>query len=304
MRLDLSKKDSCPFQKATAFDKRLKLFLWGEYGTFKTPLALQFPNPAVIDLEGGTDHYRNQFNFDLLKATAPDDIMEAVDWLLVNPHPYRTLVIDPVTIYWDALQRKWADIFLKRKKGGAGYKIDFYELQPNDWRYIKGELNTLLRKLVALDMNIIVTARQKTRYKEGAFMEAIGETFDGDKSLPYMFDTIVHTFLGDDEEPMGKCLRDRTRTLSKEPFKLAYTFFEKLFGEDALTREAKPITFATKEEKAKITEYIEKLGLSEEKVKQRLATYGATTLDDLTEDNAKLIIEKLEKALKKENDNA
>ena len=34
-------------------------------------------------------------------------------------------------------------------------------------------------------MNVIITARQKTQYADSGFMRAIGETFDGEKSLPY-----------------------------------------------------------------------------------------------------------------------
>ena len=46
-----------PFQPAASSDRRLKLLLWGDSGVGKTTLALQFPHPAVIDLEGGTEHY-------------------------------------------------------------------------------------------------------------------------------------------------------------------------------------------------------------------------------------------------------
>jgi hypothetical protein len=55
IRVDSSKKnkDASPFQKAKSLDRRLKLFLWGDSGVGKTTLALQFPRPVVIDLEGG-----------------------------------------------------------------------------------------------------------------------------------------------------------------------------------------------------------------------------------------------------------
>ena len=106
--------------------------------------------------------------------------MEAVQWLLTNAHSYRTLIIDPITIYWDALQKKWSDIFLKRNKGSKGYRFEFYDLQPRDWMTIKAEFKELIRKLIALDMNVIVTARQKVQYaKDSALKGALAALRDG-----------------------------------------------------------------------------------------------------------------------------
>ena len=104
VRLDFSKKGiASPFQKAVSVEKRLKLFLWGDSGVGKTTLALQFPKPVVIDMEGGADLYGDDFKFDVLKAVTADQVADAVDWLRENSHDYRTLILDPVTVYWDAL---------------------------------------------------------------------------------------------------------------------------------------------------------------------------------------------------------
>lgn len=292
------KKEVSPFQKAKALKKRLKLFLWGDTGVGKSVTSLQFPSPVVIDLEGGTDLYGEDFSFDVLKASTADEVMEAVDWLHTNEHDYRTLVIDPITIYWEALQQKWSDIFLKRNKGSKGYKYEFYDLQPRDWQTLKSEFKTLIRKLLALDMNVIVTAREKTKYKEGSFMVAMGETFDGEKSLPYMFDTIVRMYVDDKGRYMGHCLKDRSNKLSKEPFECSYAVFEGLFGKRDLNRKAKPLELASKKQKELIRLNLEKFNLSPDQVTERLAAYGAESLEDLTAENAAVIIGKFEEALK------
>ncbi len=232
MHLDFGRKRDrkWPFQKASTLEKRLKLFLWGDSGVGKTTLALQFPKPVVIDMEGGTDLYGDAFDFEVLRATTADEVMEAVDWLLQNRHEHRTLVIDPITIYWDALQKKWSDIFLKRNKGSKGYRYEFYDLQPRDWMTVKAEFKELIRKLIALDMNVTVTARQKVQYADGAPMKAIGETFDGEKSLPYLFDTIVRLWRDPQGRFMGTGLKDRSNELGKEDFAAAYAVFEGVFG--------------------------------------------------------------------------
>jgi hypothetical protein len=285
-----------PFQKARTLEKRLKLFLWGDSGVGKTTLALQFPKPVMIDMEGGADLYGDAFDFEVLRATTADEIAEAVDWLLGNRHDHRTLVIDPITIYWDALQKKWSDIFLKRNKGSKGYRYEFYDLQPRDWMTIKAEFKELVRKLIALDMNVVVTAREKTKYKEGQFMVAAGETFDGEKSLPYLFDTIVRLHRDPGGRFMGTCIKDRSNKMPKDDFPVSYPLFEGLFGKEALARKAKPLAMATEEQKKAIAGFIERFNIPPEQAVKRLAAYGADGLDALTRENADLILRKFQAA--------
>ena len=286
-----------PFHQATSLSKRLKLFLWGDSGVGKTTLSLQFPAPVLIDLEGGADPYGGTFDFHVLRASTADEVAGAVRWLLANEHPYRTLIIDPITVYWDALQKKWSDIFLRRNKGSKGYRFEFYDLQPRDWMTIKSEFKELIRLLIALDMNVIVTARQKVQYADGGFMKAIGETFDGEKSLPYLFDTIVRLSRDAPSRFMGQCLKDRTNRLPAEPFESSYAVFEQAFGTETLSREAHPITSVSVEQLEQLRTCIDALGLTSAHVTKCLAAYGATRLDDLTADTARTILTKLETAL-------
>lgn len=287
------KSATSPFQPAKTQDRRLKLFLWGDSGVGKTTLALQFPSPAVIDLEGGTELYGEAFSFEVLPASSADEVTAAVEWLLGHRHPYRTLIIDPITIYWDALQRKWSDIFLKRNKKSAGFKGEFYDLQPRDWMTIKAEFKEFVRKLIALDMNIIVTARAKTQYADSGFMKAIGETFDGEKSLPYLFDTILRLYR-EEGKFMGECLKDRNHKLPTGEFEVSINTFEKVFGKRTLNKKAKPTAKATTAQKKEIREFCRALGLTRAVVYKRLAAYGATSLDDLSRENAEIILGKLQ----------
>ena len=298
IHVDFSKKgqDGSPFQKARSLDKRLKLFLWGDSGVGKTTLALKFPKPVVIDLEGGTDLYGESFEFDILRTSTADEVMEAVQWLLTHRHSYRTLVIDPITVYWDALQKKWSDVFLRRNKGSKGYKFEFYDLQPRDWMTVKAEFKDLIRKLIALDMNVIVTARQKVQYADGAFMKASGETFDGEKSLPYLFDTIVRLSRDEKGRFLGECLKDRSNKLPLGEFECSFVRFEELFGKKTLARKARSTALVTEEQKRQIHEHLARFEMTPEQIGRRLAAYGADSLDDLTEENARVILTKFESA--------
>jgi len=283
---------STPFRTASQHGRRLKLLLWGDSGAGKTTLALRFPGCVVIDLEGGTELYGGAFQFDVLKATTADELMAAVDWLLTHPHEYRTLVIDPITVYWDALQAKWGRIFLQRNKGGKGHHGEFYELQPRDWTTLKAEFKELVRKLIALDMNVIVTARQKAQYADSGFMRVIGETFDGEKSLPYLFDTILHLTRDADGRFMAANMKDRSNTLPVGKFEVSYTLLERCLGVDDLARPAALPALATSAQIDQLRHFVAASGMKPEAVAERLRAYGADSLESLTEANAQLIIDK------------
>ena len=278
--------------------------MYGDCGSGKTTTALQFPRPVVIDLEGGTDHYGSAFQFDVQKATEADEIVAAVDWLLVNPHPYRTLVIDPITLFWDSLQRKWSQIFLKRNKGSKGHRFEYYDLQPRDWQTVKAEFKEFVRKLIQLDMNVIVTARQKPLYSDGAFMKVIGDTFDGEKSLPYLFDTIIRLSRDDQGRFLGHCLKDRSNSLPVGEFEISYPILEGYFGRETLDREAVPLKLATEEQVTAIRHFIDASGIEQQAVQRRLAAYGADSVESLTEENAARIIQKFQQAAASDSDAA
>jgi hypothetical protein len=145
-------------------------------------------------------------------------------------------------------------------------------------------------------MNVIVTARQKVQYADGAFMRAVGETFDGEKSLPYLFDVVVHLSRDDKGRFLGECTKDRSNKLPTGQFEVSYAVFEKLLDKDNLERPARPTQLATEEQKALIQEHITRLGMTPEQVHERLQAYGAEGLADLPEHSARTILQKLDAA--------
>ena len=95
---------------------------------------------------------------------------------------------------------------------------------------IKAECKELIRKLIALDMNVIVTARQKALYADAGFMRAIGETFDGEKSLPYLFDSILRLYRDDNGRFMAENLKDRSDKLPRGQFEVSYDRLERAWA--------------------------------------------------------------------------
>lgn len=178
------------FEKPKKENKRWKGLIYGTSGVRKTRFALSLPKPVSIDMEKGTVNYTEEYDYQVLHTTSADGVMDATDFLLTQKHDFATVIYDPITIYWSALQKKWTDIFFevnrKASKKGAGFKGDYYELQVGDWGVIKAEFKQFLRKISLLDMNVVFTAHEKAEYEDGAFMKKTGEYLpDCEKSIPY-----------------------------------------------------------------------------------------------------------------------
>lgn len=270
--------------------KRLKMLIYGDTGTGKTRLSLAFPKPFVIDMEGGSDWYVDEFDAKVQHATTPEEILPVLEKLNTSDHEFRTLVIDPITVYWEALQKKWSDIFLERNKGGKGYKHDYYDLQMRDWGTIKSELKDMFRRLTSLDMNVIIVAREKALYNQS--MSVIGRTFDGPKGTDYWADVVVQAVReGDHYTAMVE--KDRTNKLPRE-FPMDIEVFAKAYG-DLLGMKSTPVAPARDEQLDTIVTLCTERDVSSDNFKRALAKYGVEDMHELSERQADDIIAKLEK---------
>src|SRR6185312_5743301 len=165
-------------KKPEAVQRRLKLFMFGPAGVGKTTAAIQFPHSYIIDAERGTENYDKLITASGSAVYQTSDINEViaeVKALLTERHAFKTLVIDPITtIYNDLLEK------CELKVG-------------TDFGRHYGEANKAMKRLanliLALDMNVVVTAHAKTEY--GPNLAKLGYTFDGWRQLDYWFDLVV-----------------------------------------------------------------------------------------------------------------
>ena len=219
-------------------------------------------------------------------------------------------------MYWELLQDK----HLKRlrvKKGNPNYT-----LQPLDYKLIKSELKGFINKLLAVDLNIIATARTKPEYAndQGEFMKVIGNKPDGPKELPYLFDVVLELTKGSDNVRFAKVIKDRTNSLPEEGFEFTYQKMVEYFGLKNLEREPVAlrglqeldrmlnrntiVVFQDKEVKTAgvtgvtlvaITDAMD--GMDENKIKEKLNDdYSVQSLLDLREDEAQLFLKDLKSA--------
>src|SRR5689334_1290781 len=165
-------------RKPQAVNKRLKLFMFGPAGVGKTTAAIQFPNSYIIDCEKGTENYDRLVATSgsvVFQTTDMHDVIQEVKSLLTEKHDFRTLVIDPITpVYNDLLEKCEARV-------GSDFGRHYGAANK--------EMKRLANLIMALDMNVVITAHAKKEYCDN--LRVLGQTFDGWRQLDYWFDLVV-----------------------------------------------------------------------------------------------------------------
>lgn len=258
------------FRPAKPSNRRHKILIWGLSGSAKTKSALEFPQCAYIDNHGSAEKYESAYPQHLFFGSASepptsDNTMAAVTFLLSDPGDRRTLALDDITTYWDQVQGKWSKLFLSRLPKSPGHHAEFYTFQPSDWQHPKRELRSLIRRMIALDMNVVVIARAQKEYAgTGAdFMKVVGEIFAGEKNMVYEFDyvfqfvyeegkykAIVHKQrVSPGEKPMPAYFEFCINEQGKSTF---YDEFSKYVDKERLNQEPHQVTDPVKGEGAEV----------------------------------------------------
>lgn len=284
-------------QPPEKLQRRLKLFMYGEPGVGKTMASIQFPNAYIIDGERGTDHYGDvirQANSVVLHTTSHNEVVDQLRGLLSEEHPYRTLVIDPIsTIYSDLLDES------EQRVGNMNAR-HFGEAQ----KYMKRTANLM----TALDMNIVVTAHAKPEY--GPNMARLGNTFDGWRRLPYVFDVVVELMKQGTPGAAGmpgtpgrgqrvaRVVKTRIETFPDgEVFPWSYEEIKRRYDEATLEREAEHVALASDDQVLRLRRLLSQLSperIDALKIDRWFAKAGVSDWSDMPQDVISKCISRLE----------
>lgn len=194
-------------KKATLDDVNLKIMVWGESGSGKSRFSLSAPAPLVIDLEGSTRLYADEFDF--WKAEIDKNNPKAVNSaaltknliieILEGQYPDRkTLIVDPITDLLDCLE----DISAKKYEDMIGKKVDqLNQLQKTKWyAYRRESARAMLNQLKDVPTNLILVARAKAVWdtKDGK-MQPVGITYDALDIVEYLMDIVIQLERNGDE---------------------------------------------------------------------------------------------------------
>lgn len=194
-------------KKATLDDVNLKIMIWGESGSGKSRFALSAPNPIVVDLEGSTRLYANEFDFwkaeidknNQLACNPATLVKNVINEIFNGEYPDRkTLIIDPVTDLLDCIENICATQYEKN----IGKKIDTLNaVQKTKWyAYRRDTSRTILNQLKDVPMNLVLVARAKNMWdtKDGK-MQPIGLTYDALEITEYLMDIVIQLKKNGDE---------------------------------------------------------------------------------------------------------
>jgi hypothetical protein len=239
-------------------NKRVKMMVFSTAGIGKTTAAINWPKAVIIDMEHGTDNYADTIIANgsiVLHTTNPDEVKDEIKTLLTEKHDYRTIVIDPVTILYQAIQEKWTRIFSKYADTEKATELQDFGFRY--WAKVKSDYKAIMRMLLACDMNVILTAHQKDVYGEG--MKKVGFGSDSMKGDEHIFDYVFQLVMDSKGKRMAITKKERAEVgKPKFPgeFEWSYKNFIVYYGKEQLEREATPTPLATPEQVAKIRELL------------------------------------------------
>lgn len=254
--------------KPSTVKKRLKFFAFGAAGAGKTWSAIRFPSSYFIDCEAGA--VNEQYVAALEKAGGVyfptndlEEIITEVRHLLTEKHPYRTLVIDPVTTAYnnavDASARE-----LARKAGGDSDGTEFgrHKLGPDR------AMKRLMALCTQLDMNVVMTAHSKGKWeKVGDKVEQVGNTFDAYQKADYLFDLVLEIQARGRDDRVAIVRKSRIEAFPLgDVFTFSYEELSHRYGREVLERKAGAVELASPDQVARIRHLVDVLKIEPELV--------------------------------------
>lgn len=289
--------------KPAAVEKRLKVLFFGQAGVGKTTAAIQFPQPYIIDTERGAENDQYVKLLDkaggaIFQTTDFDELLTEVKALLTTTHPYKTLIIDPLTTLYSDLCEKWAAKFAKQSKDPNSDGMEFQRHRDRADAQIKHLCKLLLR----LDMNVIITSHLKTKWgKVGGELTELGNTFDCYKRIDYLFDLILE-IQKRGKERIGFVSKTRIESfVDGEQFPFCYESIAEKYGRAVLERDAVAEILASKEQVLELKRLIELLKVPEEISDKWLDKANAETFEEINAEIIQKCIDSLTSKIKGEN---
>lgn len=276
-----------------------KILIFGKPGVGKTWTSLDFPACYFIDVEGGAKEERYIAKLEASGgvyygpehgATSFDEVMSQIKALATEKHPYRTVVIDSISVLFNLEIAREAE-----RLSDANKKNEF----GADKRPAVGYMRQLVAWLNRIDMNVILAAHHKAEWgkdTKGDRVE-IGDTFDCWDKLEYALDLALYIV----EQGPSRMARVRKTRLGKFPkamaFDWSYNKFSELYGRDIIESEVTQLTLATEEQVAEVNRLLEIVKLEDGRIQKWFDAADVSSWDEMDEEKIVKVITHLKERL-------
>lgn len=273
-----------------------KVLIFGKPGVGKTWTSLDFPNVYYIDTEGGANlkHYTDKLKSSGGVYMGPDQgalsfdtLLEQIEALATEKHPYKTLVIDSIT--------KIYNMEIAAEAERLGDKDAFGASKKPALQYMRRLISWLTR----IDMNVILIAHEKDQYglDEKRQRNIIGTTFDCYDKLEYELHLCLNVVkLAGTRK--ARVTKSRLETFKDgETFEWSYDGFADRFGRDVLEGDVKQIILANAEQLAEVQDLISRVKLPEGQVEKWLKAADVEKWEEMDSDKVQKVIDLLKKKL-------
>ncbi len=263
---------------------KIKMLVFAKSGVGKTWMAMDFPAPYYIDVEGGARlrHYQDKLKAAGGAYMGPEDgaldfqtVIEQVQALATEKHNFKTLAIGSIT--------KLYQIAIANAAERLGDKDAFGASKKPAIAFMRRLLNWTNR----LDMNVLYEAHEATEWGQVAGQrQEIGQIPDAWDKLVYELDLTLQ-FQKRGQSRVAVVRKSRLTGFPEgESFPLEYAEFAKRYGKDFIEADVKQITLATAEQVAEIKRLLEVVKVEEKLVEKVLTKAQAETWEELNDKQA------------------
>lgn len=278
----------------TAEPSKPKVLIYGKPGVGKTFNSLDFPACYFIDTEGGAlqSHYTDKLAASGGVYFGPeqgsidfDTVIEQVQALATEKHPYKTLIIDSISKMFNTAISVEAERLGDKNAFGA------------DKKPAVARMRRLVNWLSRIDMNVILISHEKPEWGQdgkGQRVE-IGSTFDCWDKLEYELDLCLNII----KSGPTRTARVRKSRLVSFPdastFPWSYKDFAKLYGEDVIQKQSTQIALATEEQLKEMDKLLSVVKLPDGQVDKWLSSAQVDSWSEMSTERTAKAIEHIKK---------
>lgn len=276
-----------------------KMMIFGKPDSDKSKFGCEWPSSVYMDTENGavesqyvkTLNEKNSLYFGVTDGSQNlKEVIDQVKALIVTPGDRQSLVIDSVSKSLDTADAEAQELMGDEKDPFSSYKKAGVK-----------QMRRLVMLLGQLDMNVLLIAHAKDDWQgQGKDRKCVGTTFDCWPKLGHEMNLQCEAIRVGGVTFM-RVKRSKYECLIRgQEIPMTYDAFSKAYGKDVMERKPEGLIIATADQVDEINKLTGILKVSDEDMTSWLNKAGAEEVQDLSAENAKKMIEFLDKKRKGE----